>query len=175
MAGFVKPHKMIAKRNAFSAFPSVWNGVELEDGIESEELKHQFSEVEGDLNLQESIEKRKQLWWNMKMKKLERSSIVCSKSQMFYKKKTMKKRMKKREKTKSYLIFSHVNHTFFILNLWIEPQAFRHTHCTIKKSVFKNVNMGPIQGSIWSLGFWSLDPCLKWPLGYLTKQWQFSH
>jgi hypothetical protein len=23
MAGFVKPHKMIAKRNAFSAFPSV--------------------------------------------------------------------------------------------------------------------------------------------------------
>ncbi len=56
MASFVKPDKMIAKRNAFSAFPSVWNGVELEDGIESEELKHQFSQVEGDLNLQEILE-----------------------------------------------------------------------------------------------------------------------
>ncbi len=51
MASFVKPHKVIAKRNAFSAFPSVWNGVELEGGIESEELKCQFSQVEGDLNL----------------------------------------------------------------------------------------------------------------------------
>jgi hypothetical protein len=53
MAGFVKPHKVIAKRNAFLGFPSVWNVVDLEGGIESEELKRQFSQAEGDLNLQE--------------------------------------------------------------------------------------------------------------------------
>jgi hypothetical protein len=27
MVGFMNPHKVIARRNAFSAFPSVWNGV----------------------------------------------------------------------------------------------------------------------------------------------------
>jgi hypothetical protein len=53
VVGFVKPHKVIAKRNAFSTFPSVQNGVESEGGIESEELKGQFSQVEGVLNLQE--------------------------------------------------------------------------------------------------------------------------
>ena len=46
------PNIVIARRSAFSTFPSAWNGVELEDGIKSEELKCQFSLVEGDLNLQ---------------------------------------------------------------------------------------------------------------------------
>jgi hypothetical protein len=39
MVGFVNPHKVIARRNAFSAFPIVWNGVELEGRVKNEELK----------------------------------------------------------------------------------------------------------------------------------------
>ncbi len=46
MASFVNGHKVIARRNAISTFPSVWNGVELEGGVENEELKCQFSQVE---------------------------------------------------------------------------------------------------------------------------------
>ncbi len=33
-----------------------------------------------------------------------------------------------------------------------------------KRKVFFNVRKGSIQGSNLSLGFWPLDPCLKWPL-----------
>ncbi len=50
MVGFVNIHKMVA-RSAFSTFPSAQNGCELEGGAKSEGLKHQFSQVEGDLNL----------------------------------------------------------------------------------------------------------------------------
>jgi hypothetical protein len=47
------PHKVLVRRSAFSAFPSAWNEGEPKKGIESERLKHQFSQVERDLNLQE--------------------------------------------------------------------------------------------------------------------------
>jgi hypothetical protein len=43
---------------------------------------------------------------------------------------------KKKKRSKVNLILSHVNHTFFILDLGIEPQASRHTHCTLGKSGF---------------------------------------
>ncbi len=53
MVGFVNFHKVIARRNAFSALSSAQNGGELKNGARSERLKCQFSQVEGDLNLQE--------------------------------------------------------------------------------------------------------------------------
>jgi hypothetical protein len=73
----------------------------------------------------------------------------------------MKKRRKKKQKVN--LILSHVNHTFLISDPQIGPQAFRHTHCVVGKSAFSNVKESLIQGSIWSMGFWSLNPYLKWP------------
>ncbi len=51
MASFVNPHKVVVKTNAFSAFPSAQNGIELKGGVESEKFKCQFSQVEGDLDL----------------------------------------------------------------------------------------------------------------------------
>jgi hypothetical protein len=56
------------------------------------------------------------------------------------------------------LILLHANHTFLILDPWIEPQAFKHTHCTLRTKVFFNVKEGPIQGSI----------CFKLVLGLLV-------
>jgi hypothetical protein len=50
MANFVDLHKMVARNNAFSAFPS---GGELEGGAKSGRLKCQFSQVEVDLDIQE--------------------------------------------------------------------------------------------------------------------------
>ncbi len=44
---------MVIKRSAFSTFPSAQNGGEFEGLVESGSLKHQFSQVEGDLDLQE--------------------------------------------------------------------------------------------------------------------------
>jgi hypothetical protein len=41
----------VVRRSAFWAFPSAWSGVELECKLESEVLKHQFSQVEKDLDL----------------------------------------------------------------------------------------------------------------------------
>jgi hypothetical protein len=52
MVGFVYLHKVIV-RNAFLAFPSAQNGGESIGGVESGRLKHQFSQVEGDLGLQD--------------------------------------------------------------------------------------------------------------------------
>jgi hypothetical protein len=49
------PHKVVVRRNAFLAFPSAQNGGELEGGVESGRLKRQFSQVEGDLDLQEIL------------------------------------------------------------------------------------------------------------------------
>jgi hypothetical protein len=49
------PHKVIVRRSAISAFPNAWNEVESKDTVKSEELKCQFSQVEGDLDLQKSI------------------------------------------------------------------------------------------------------------------------
>jgi hypothetical protein len=53
---------------------------------------------------------------------------------------------------------------FFILDPWTEPQAFRHTHCTLWKMFFlmwRRVQFKVQFTSNWSLGFWSLDHCLS--------------
>jgi len=51
MVGFVYPHKVVA-RSVVSTFWNAWNGVELEDGVKSERLKCEFSQVEEVLDLQ---------------------------------------------------------------------------------------------------------------------------
>jgi hypothetical protein len=64
---------------------------------------------------------------------------VCSKNKKEKKKLKLKnheKKKKKKERPKVKLIHSHINHTFLILNAQIEPQAFKHSHCTIRKTVF---------------------------------------
>ncbi len=53
MAGFVDPHKVVARRCAYLAFPCAWNGGESKGGAKSGGLKCQFSQVERDLDLQE--------------------------------------------------------------------------------------------------------------------------
>ncbi len=55
MAGFVDHHNVVTKRSAFSTLPSAQNGGEFEGGVESRSLKHQFSQVEGDLDLQKNF------------------------------------------------------------------------------------------------------------------------
>ncbi len=55
LASFVDPHKVVARRSAFSALPSAHNGGELEAGVESGRLKCQFSQVEGDLDYKKSL------------------------------------------------------------------------------------------------------------------------
>jgi hypothetical protein len=37
---------------------------------------------------------------------------------------------------------------FLYWTLKLDPQTFRHTHCTLRKKGFLNVKKGPIQGSI---------------------------
>jgi hypothetical protein len=49
--GFVDPHKMVVRRSAFSTLSNAQNGGEPEGGAKSGRLKHQFSQVEGDLDL----------------------------------------------------------------------------------------------------------------------------
>jgi len=66
-----------------------------------------------------------------------------------------------KKKPKINLIPSHVNHTFFILNLQIEPQGFKHIHCTSRKNVFM---WRMVQLKVQFTNNWSLDTCLKWPL-----------
>jgi len=51
MAGFMNLHKMVGK-SAFVAFLTAQNQSEWKGETKSEELKPQFSQVEGDLNLQ---------------------------------------------------------------------------------------------------------------------------
>jgi hypothetical protein len=51
MVSLVDPHKVVHRRNALSTYSSAWNGGELEGGAKSGRLKHQFSQVERDLNL----------------------------------------------------------------------------------------------------------------------------
>jgi hypothetical protein len=83
MASFLDPHKLIA-RNAFSTFLGAWNETESKGGIESEALKCQFSQVKGDLNLQEMLKSVLILKNNTKEKSScdthPFSSIVSSKS-----------------------------------------------------------------------------------------------
>jgi hypothetical protein len=42
MAGFVDPHKVVARRSAFLTLQNAQNGVESIGGVESGRLKHQF-------------------------------------------------------------------------------------------------------------------------------------
>ncbi len=86
-----------------------------------------------------------------------RSSIMCNKSFLKRKKreKTMKKRRKKK-RPKVNLIFSHVNHTFWISNLQIGPKALNTLVVTLKKNVFlmwRRVQFKVQFASNWSLGF----------------------
>ncbi len=54
MIDFVDLHKVVVRRSEFSTFPSAQHGVELEcTRVESEGLNRQFSQVEGDLDLQD--------------------------------------------------------------------------------------------------------------------------
>jgi hypothetical protein len=64
---------LICRRNAFSALPSAQNEDALKSGVESERLKRQFYQVEGDLNLQE-------IFKPVPIPKKTSSSIVRSKS-----------------------------------------------------------------------------------------------
>ncbi len=91
MAGFVDPHKVVARRSAFLTLQNAQNGVESIGGVENGRLKHQFSQLEGDLDLQkipklvsitknkapkkkavvvkdedEKVEKAKKNWWMVK-------------------------------------------------------------------------------------------------------------
>jgi hypothetical protein len=56
MVGFIDPHKVVVRRSALLASPNAWNEGESKEGTKSEDLKHQFSQVERDLNLQEMSE-----------------------------------------------------------------------------------------------------------------------
>ncbi len=61
----------------------------------------------------------------------------------------MKKRKKKKRPNVNILL-SHVNHTFFILDLPIEHHTFKLTNCTLEnKNKNCDVKKGPIQGSIY--------------------------
>jgi hypothetical protein len=51
MASFVDFHKVIIKRSTILAFPSARNGGESKGVVKNGRLKHQFSQVEGDLDL----------------------------------------------------------------------------------------------------------------------------
>jgi hypothetical protein len=53
MAGIVNSHNVITRRNVFSTFSSAQNGGESKGGAKSGTLKCKFSEVKGDVNLQQ--------------------------------------------------------------------------------------------------------------------------
>jgi hypothetical protein len=53
MAGFVNSHNVITRSNAFLTLSSAQNGGESKGGAKSGTLKCQFSEVKGDVNLQQ--------------------------------------------------------------------------------------------------------------------------
>jgi hypothetical protein len=81
--------------------------------------------------------------------------------------KIIEERKKKKKKPKVNLILLHVNHTFLILDSQIRTQAFKHTHCTLRKK--KRIMWKRVQFRVqfvlnWSLGFKFLDFYLKWPL-----------
>jgi hypothetical protein len=82
--------------------------------------------VEGDLNLQEISKPIV-----VKDEKNEKIGYMkCNIFHEFFNFLFPKHHEKKgREKPKVNLILSHVNHTFFILDTQIGPQAFKHIHC----------------------------------------------
>ncbi len=94
-------------------------------------MKRQFTQLEGDFNLQEMP--KLVLFLRKSTKEEDNCDILCLRSSIVRDKnfKNQKyKKLKKPWKTKFYLILSHTKHTFFISDPQIEPQAFRHTNCT---------------------------------------------
>ncbi len=81
-------------------------------------------------------------------------------------------------------MLSHVSRTFFILNSQIGPQAFRHSHYTLRFLFFlmwRRVQFKVHFASNWSLGLWSVEPCLKskytcrsWFKGFRPHAWAFK-
>ncbi len=55
MASFVDPHTVVVRRNAFWTLPSAWNEVESKGEVESGRLKHQFSQIEGNLDFKKIL------------------------------------------------------------------------------------------------------------------------
>jgi hypothetical protein len=53
MVSFVDLHKVVVRRSAFLALPSAQNKGESKEELKSEGLKCQFTQMEGDLDLQE--------------------------------------------------------------------------------------------------------------------------
>ncbi len=106
--------------------------------------------------------------WLLKREHFQPFSNAWNESENRKLKKLWKKerRRRRREKTPNvHLILSHVNHTFWILNPPIGPQAFRHTRCTLRIFIYFLCEEGSNSRfnllSNWSLGFWSLDPLSK--------------
>jgi len=68
----------------------------------------------------------------------------------------------KKQKPKINLIFLYANQTFLIWDPQIEPQAFRHTNCTLGKNVFlkceewSNSRFNLLQIGLWAFGSWIL-------------------
>jgi hypothetical protein len=81
-------------------------------------------------------------------KMIARKSAFSALSSAWNESELKKKTPFKIKRPKNNLILSPFNHTFFILDPWIEPQVFRHTHPTLGKSVFLNMKKSPIQDSI---------------------------
>jgi len=74
-----------------------------------------------------------------KMKKFKKKSIVCSKNKKQKKGRSLKKGRKKKKRPKVNLILSHVNRTFLILTLKLDPRPL-----DTLINVFLNVKKGPI-------------------------------
>ncbi len=166
MASFVDPsHKVIAKRrSAFSALSSAQN----ESESKGEDKKWRINT---------NFHKWKEIWIykkNLKpipiSKKSDSYGIVCLCSSIMCSKNFFKK------KPKVNLILSHANHTFFSigpsnwtlslldtlivpLNIYLFIYIYLFVYIMWRRVQFK------VQFALnWSLGFWSLDPCLKWSL-----------
>ncbi len=77
MVGFVDPHKLVVRRSAFSlALPNAQDGGETEGGVESKGLKCQFSHMEGDLDLQKSLN-----WFPFQKGKHQRKKTIVLKNE----------------------------------------------------------------------------------------------
>ncbi len=94
MVGFVDPHKVVVRRNAFSTFPSAQNGGELEGGENNGMLKHQFSQVEKDWIYKKSLNK-----FPFQRKEQQGRRCMCEKT-----------KMKKVEKVKKNWVYGEVLH-----------------------------------------------------------------
>ncbi len=89
MASFMDIHKVVVKRRAFWTFSSARNESESKGGAKSEGLKHQFSQVEGDLDLQEMI--KLVPIPNKNTKEKDNYDVLCLCSSIICKKENQKK------------------------------------------------------------------------------------